>query len=40
MLKAPKGIWGLIVDKLDWQIFPLQRRVMLPPQTENARSDA
>src|ERR1700745_1190528 len=25
MLKAPKGIWGLIVDKLDWQIFPLQR---------------
>ena len=23
MLKAPKGIWGLIVDKLDWQIFPV-----------------
>ena len=32
MLKAPKGIWGLIVDKLDWQIFPLQRRVVFPPQ--------
>jgi branched-chain amino acid transport system permease protein len=32
MLKTPKGIWGLIVDKLDWQIFPLQRRVVLSPQ--------
>src|SRR5215831_2619064 len=32
MLKAPKGIWGLVVDKLDWQIFPLQRRVVLSPQ--------
>ena len=31
MLWAPKGIWGLIVEKLDWQIFPLQRRVVLPP---------
>jgi len=29
MLYAPKGIWGLIVAKLDWQIFPLQRRVVL-----------
>jgi branched-chain amino acid transport system permease protein len=34
MLKAPKGIWGVIVDKLDWQIFPLQRRVVLPPRPE------
>jgi branched-chain amino acid transport system permease protein len=34
MLKAPKGIWGVIVDKLDWQIFPLQRRVVFPPRTE------
>jgi branched-chain amino acid transport system permease protein len=41
MLKAPKGIWGLIVDKLDWQIFPLQRRVVFPPQPRTAtRSDA
>jgi branched-chain amino acid transport system permease protein len=33
MLKAPKGIWGLMVEKLDWQIFPLERRVIftLPP---------
>jgi branched-chain amino acid transport system permease protein len=29
MLWAPKGVWGLIVQKLDWQIFPLQRRVVL-----------
>jgi branched-chain amino acid transport system permease protein len=36
MLKAPKGIWGVIVDKLDWQIFPLQRRVVLPPRTERS----
>ena len=39
MLKAPKGIWGLIVDKLDWQIFPLQRRVVFPPAQKPARSD-
>src|SRR6201993_4297074 len=36
MLKAPKGIWGLIVDKLDWQIFPLQRRVVVPPQPQDS----
>jgi branched-chain amino acid transport system permease protein len=29
MLHAPKGIWGLMVAKFDWQIFPLQRRVTL-----------
>jgi branched-chain amino acid transport system permease protein len=34
MLKAPKGIWGVIVEKLDWQIFPLQRRVVSGPQSE------
>ena len=28
MLWAPKGLWGLLVEKLDWQIFPLQRRVI------------
>ena len=38
MLKAPKGIWGLVVDNLDWQIFPLQRRVVLPPAQNSARS--
>jgi branched-chain amino acid transport system permease protein len=34
MLKAPKGIWGVIVEKLDWQVFPLQRRVAYPPRSE------
>jgi len=34
MLKAPKGIWGLIVDRLDWQVFPLQRRLVPPPRPE------
>ena len=34
MLKAPKGIWGVIVEKLDWQVFPLQRRVVFWPQAE------
>jgi len=34
MLKAPKGIWGVIVEKLDWQVFPLQRRVVFGAQSE------
>jgi branched-chain amino acid transport system permease protein len=29
MLWAPKGIWGLIVDRFGWQVFPLERRVVL-----------
>ena len=28
MLKAPKGIWGLIADRFGWQMFPLERRVV------------
>ena len=28
MLKAPKGLWGLVVDRFGWQVFPLQRRVV------------
>jgi branched-chain amino acid transport system permease protein len=27
MLKAPKGIWGLIADRTGWQVIPLRRRV-------------
>jgi branched-chain amino acid transport system permease protein len=37
MLKSPKGIWGAIVGKLDWQIFPLQRRVVFPPRPPDSR---
>jgi branched-chain amino acid transport system permease protein len=29
MLWAPKGIWGLIVDRFGWQVFPLERHVVL-----------
>jgi branched-chain amino acid transport system permease protein len=29
MLWAPKGIWGLIVERFGWQVFPLERRVVL-----------
>ena len=27
MLFAPKGIWGFLVERFDWQLFPLQRRL-------------
>jgi len=30
MLKAPKGIWGLIADRFGWQLFPLERRLVKP----------
>jgi len=29
MLLAPKGIWGLIVEHFGWQVFPLERSVIL-----------
>ena len=29
MLKAPRGLWGLLADRYDLQLFPLQRRVRL-----------
>ena len=29
MLKAPKGLWGLIADRYGWQVFPLQRRLVI-----------
>jgi branched-chain amino acid transport system permease protein len=28
MLATPKGIWGLVVERFGWQVFPLERRVM------------
>jgi branched-chain amino acid transport system permease protein len=27
MLKAPKGLWGIVADRFGWQVFPLQRRL-------------
>jgi branched-chain amino acid transport system permease protein len=32
MLKAPKGLWGLIADRLGWQVFPLERRLVIGGQ--------
>jgi len=29
MLKAPKGLWGLIADRFGWQVFPLRRRLVM-----------
>ena len=29
MLMAPKGMWGLIVESFGWQVFPLERSVIL-----------
>ncbi len=29
MLQAPKGIWGLIVERFGWEVFPLERRVVI-----------
>ena len=30
MLKAPKGLWGLIADRFGWQVFPLERGLVIP----------
>jgi branched-chain amino acid transport system permease protein len=31
MLWAPKGLWGLAVERFGFQLFPLERRVVLAP---------
>ncbi len=33
MLAAPKGIWGLIVARFGWQVFPLERKVVFDELT-------
>ena len=33
MLLAPKGIWGLIVERFGWQVFPLERKVVFEELT-------
>jgi branched-chain amino acid transport system permease protein len=37
MLWAPKGIWGLIVDRFGWQLFPLERCVVLDDRGASMR---
>jgi branched-chain amino acid transport system permease protein len=29
MLWAPKGLWGLVVERFGWQVLPLQRQLIL-----------
>ena len=29
MLWAPKGLWGVVVERLGWQVLPLQRHLVL-----------
>ena len=42
MLKAPKGIWGVIAERFDLHFFPVQRRVRLevPDRPEPRGEDA
>jgi branched-chain amino acid transport system permease protein len=35
MLKAPKGLWGYVAERYGWQLFPLARRVVLPPEKKS-----
>jgi branched-chain amino acid transport system permease protein len=37
MLLAPKGLWGLVVEKLGWQLFPLQRRVIFSAKPNSTK---
>lgn len=37
MLKAPKGIWGLIRSRFDLQLFPLGYRVIAPGKSDQSK---
>ena len=34
MLWAPKGLWGMIAERLGWQALPLQRHLMFEKEAE------
>ncbi len=36
MLKAPQGLWGFVVSRYGWQLFPLQRRLSLASKPPSA----
>lgn len=38
MLGAPKGLWGLIVERFGWQALPLRRHLVLPSADKSAGS--
>ncbi len=33
-IRFPRGLWGWISNKYDLHFFPVQRRLVLPPDTE------
>jgi branched-chain amino acid transport system permease protein len=35
MLKAPKGLWGLVADRFGWQLFPLERRLVIAAKQQS-----
>ena len=36
MIKAPKGIWGVVADRYDIRLFPVQRRLRMPERQGEA----
>ena len=38
MLKAPKGIWGLIAGWFGWQLFPLERRLVYEAAAKSSKT--
>src|SRR5215469_1191176 len=40
MLWAPKGIWGLIVARFGWQVFPLERHVVALARSKDSGAKA
>jgi len=40
MLWAPKGIWGLIVARFGWQVFPLERHVVALARSQDSGAKA
>jgi branched-chain amino acid transport system permease protein len=35
MMRAPRGLWGLVALRFGWKLFPLDRRVQFPTSIEN-----
>jgi branched-chain amino acid transport system permease protein len=40
MLWSPKGLWGIVVERLGWQLFPLERRVIVGDGAGEENRDA
>jgi len=35
MMRAPRGLWGLVAARFGWKLFPLERRVQFVPSIAN-----